>query len=48
MWDNDDRMVENRGENVYAVNIRLSAIEYLEKWSKKLHIVEKDAIRGMP
>jgi hypothetical protein len=36
------------GENVKAVNIRLSAIEYLEKCSKKLHIVKEDAIQGVP
>jgi hypothetical protein len=48
IWGNEDRMLGNMGENLYTVNIRLYTIEYLENWSKKLHVVQQDAIRGAP
>jgi hypothetical protein len=35
------------GENVSAVYISSSAIEYMEKWSKKLHRVEEDVILSL-
>jgi len=48
MCGNEDSKLGNMRENVSAVNIRLSAIDQLEKWSKKLGIVKEDTIQGEP